>query len=608
MLRTFATHKIRTQSELSSCLWNFSTLPEDGSEPTKLRVIVPGCWEKYPDTRAYRGKACYERDFQASGNIRLEFKGVSHTAEVFVDGLQVAGHYNAYTPFSAVVRDLAPGRHCLRVLVDNSFGSQSALHVENDYQTYGGITRAVALEELGEIYVTTLQATPVKKEGRWHVQIRAGVRNLGTEFFRGQVRFCIGRAGEGEAGADLTPEKARGEKATAGCLGGEQESAGGCQPGAQEKATAGHRPGERESAAVCPLEVAGDGETLLHAELCCPDAEEWNPESPNLYTVSAVVENEAGEAVDDLIDRFGFREVRTEGKDILLNGKKLRIRGFCRHEDHPQFGCALPIAAMEQDLLLLRDLGANSVRTSHYPNDEIFLDLCDETGMLVWEENHARGLSEEAMRNPNFERQCEDCIREMIGAHYNHPSIYIWGILNECASHTEYGRSCYEKQLSLIRSLDQSRPRSFASCQFKTDLCFGLVDVVSYNIYPLWYHNTPADEYLADLYNWVQEQTEGAGKPFLITEIGAGAVYGCRTPDRVKWSEEYQAEALEKQLRAVLSHEDVSGVYVWQFCDCRVCDSWFYTRPRTMNNKGIVDEYRRPKLSYGTVRRIFREA
>ena len=308
-----------------------------------------------------------------------------------------------------------------------------------------------------------------------------------------------------------------------------------------------------------------------------------------------------------MIDRFGFREVRVEGKDILMNGQKLRIKGFCRHEDHPQFGCALPPQAMWQDLLQMRELGANSVRTSHYPNDEIFLDLCDETGMLVWEESHARGLSEEAMRNPNFERQCEDCIREMIQAHYNHPSIYIWGILNECASHTEYGKSCYEAQLSLIRSLDKTRPRSFASCQFKRDLCFGLVDVVSYNIYPLWYHDTPADEFLADMYDWIQEGSEGAGKPFLITEVGAGAIYGYRTPEKVKWSEEYQAQAIEKQLTAILSHGGTSGVYLWQFCDCRVCDSWFSTRPRTMNNKGIVDEYRRPKLSFETVKRIYRE-
>lgn len=577
MLRTFATHKIRPQTELSSCLWDFSTMPEGGQEPVRLKALVPGCWEAYPETRKYRGKACYERDFQASGNIRLEFKGVSHTATVYVDGEQAACHYNAYTPFQAVVRGLAPGIHHLKVCVDNSFDSRSALHVENDYQTYGGITRAVALEELGQVYVTSLQVTPVKRDGCWYAQVEARVRNLEEEPFAGRVRFIVERPAEaGSAGA-----------------------------GALERAD-GKGPAEAGNAAFSALELAGGEEGVLSAEIRCAEAEEWMPEHPVLYTIRALVENGQGEAVDDLIDRFGFREVRTEGKDILLNGEKLRIKGFCRHEDHPQFGCALPLAAMEQDLLLMRDMGANSVRTSHYPNDEIFLDLCDERGMLVWEENHARGLSEEAMRNPNFERQCEDCIREMIGAHYNHPCIYIWGILNECASHTEYGKSCYEKQLALIKSLDRTRPRSFASCQFKTDICFGLAEVVSYNIYPLWYHDTPADEYLADLYDWVQRETEGAGKPFLITEVGAGAIYGCRTPDRVKWSEEYQAEALEKQLGAVLSHEGVSGVYIWQFADCRVCDSWFHGRPRTMNNKGIVDEYRRPKLSYETVKNRFR--
>lgn len=559
MLRMFATHEIRPQKELSSCRWDFATMPEEGKEPVRMKAMVPGCWENCPDTRSYRGKACYERDFEAAGNIRLEFKGVSHTAEVYVDGEKVAFHYNAYTPFSAVVKGLAPGTHSLKVCVDNSFNSSSALHVENDYQTYGGITRAVALEELKNIYATRLHVTPIKKDGCWHAQAEVCVKNLEQQAFGGQLRLTVVSAGVTEASA------------------------------------------------VCPFETAGGEETVLHADITCADAAEWSPETPVLYTIRAVVEDRTGEAVDDLIDRFGFREVQVAGKDILMNGEKLRIKGFCRHEDHPQFGCALPLAAMQQDLLLMRDMGANSVRTSHYPNDELFLDLCDETGMLVWEENHARGLSEEAMRNPNFERQCEDCIREMIGAHYNHPSIYIWGILNECASHTEYGKSCYEKQLSLIRSLDQSRPRSFASCQFKTDLCFGLVDVVSYNIYPLWYHDTPVEEYLADLYDWVQTQTEGAGKPFLITEVGAGAIYGYRTPEKVKWSEEYQAETLEKQLKAILAHAGISGVYIWQYCDCRVCGSWFYGRPRTMNNKGIVDEYRRPKLAYGVVREIYQK-
>lgn len=553
MIRAFDTHRVRKTQELSGSLWDFATLPREG-EPVRLKMPVPGCWQNEPETLAWRGRAKYEKKFAASGNVRLEFKGVSHTARVLVDGEMVKEHYNAYTPFSVVLKKLPAGEHMLEVLVDNSFGPDSALHVPNDYQTYGGITRPVALEELAGQYVSCMHFTPSLQDGKWYASVEASVENLEGVPFEGRLELLL----DG-----------------------------------------------REFASV-PVRLEAEEKAMLTVpQTPWPDAEAWCPENPRLYLLSAVLYGEGGEAKDDLIDRVGFREVRTRGKDILLNGQKLQIRGFCRHEDHPQFGCSLPWAAMCRDLSLMRDLGANSVRTSHYPNDELFLDLCDETGMLVWEENHARGLSEEGMRNPNFERQCEDCIREMIGAHFNHPSIYIWGILNECASHTQYGRECYQKQLELIRSLDHTRPRSFASCQFKTDICFDLVDVVSYNIYPLWYHDTPVDVYLKDLYGWVQEETGGSGKPFLITEVGAGAIYGYRTPEKVKWSEEYQAQALEKQLSAILSQEGCSGVYIWQFCDCRVCDSWFHIRPRTMNNKGVVDEYRRPKLAYETVKKMF---
>lgn len=98
------------------------------------------------------------------------------------------------------------------------------------------------------------------------------------------------------------------------------------------------------------------------------------------------------------------------------------------------------------------------MRTTHYPNDELFLDLCDEMGILVWEENHARGFVTEEMKRPHFEEQCEDTIREMIRAHYNHPSIYIWGILNECGSDSEFGRACYDAQFQLIRKWTRAVP------------------------------------------------------------------------------------------------------------------------------------------------------
>ena len=187
-------------------------------------------------------------------------------------------------------------------------------------------------------------------------------------------------------------------------------------------------------------------------------------------------------AVDDLIDRVGFREVKVSGKDILFNGKKVIIKGVNRHEDYAEFGCAIPIEAMYRDIEIIKSLGANCVRTCHYPNDELFLDLCDENGILVWEEAHARGLKEKQMKHKNFDQQSADCIREMIENHINHPSIFVWGILNECVSNTEFGRSCYAKQFELFKRLDSSRPVSFASLEahIGSDLCLDL-----WILYPL---------------------------------------------------------------------------------------------------------------------------
>lgn len=551
MIRTFCTHEIRKVRELSGSLWEFSPCTGDLAG-RKYRTAVPGCWESMPDFSSYRGVGVFSREIETEGAFRLVFKGVSHTARVCLDGREIGSHYNAYTPFAVAVTDVMAGRHLLEVYVDNTFGEASALHIPNDYMSYGGISRGVLLEELTDTYIEYIHAVPFMEKDGWKALVSVKVKNWSAA---GKAcRLYLDLAGIASEAMELTLE-------------------------------------------------AG-GEKTVDFQLSAAEAEAWEIKNPKLYTVRATLSDENG-AFDDQIDRMGFREIRTEGKDILLNGKKLRIRGFCRHEDHPMFGCALPYAAIQQDLETAMDLGANAIRTAHYPNDELFLDLCDEQGILVWEENHARGLTLEHMQNPNFERQAETCIEEMITAHINHPSVIIWGILNECASDTEYGYECYKKQYDLIKHMDFSRPRSSASCKFKTDICFGLPEIVSYNLYPEWYHETPASEYVKDIYDWVQRESEGSGKPFLVTEIGAGAIYGFRSHTLCKWSEEYQAKALEDQITAVLEQEGCSGIFIWQLCDVRVSDEWFASRPRTMNNKGIVDEYRRRKLAYDVVKRIY---
>ena len=208
------------------------------------------------------------------------------------------------------------------------------------------------------------------------------------------------------------------------------------------------------------------------------------------------------------------------------------------------------------------------------------------------------------MRHPNFRKQSLDCLDEMVKNHYNHPCIFTWGILNECASETTYGREVYQEQYDRLRMLDDSRPLTSATCKHFTDICLDLPDIVSVNIYPGWYFDEPTAVYLQKEYEWVQS-TAGKGKPFLISEIGAGAISGYRASHRPKWSEERQSDILKEQLTAVLNFEQASGVFIWQFCDGRVPDECFYGRPGSKNNKGIVDEYRRKKLSFETVKEIF---
>ncbi len=555
MIRTFKTHDVRKQMELTESLWEFEPCAGNYAGQ-KFPVAVPGCWESHPLFADYRGEGIYRKTFQAQGNVRIECKGVSHTATVYLDGHEIGHHYNAYTPFSVVVSDLEPDRHMLEIKADNRFHKDSALHVPNDYMSYGGISRGVVVEELSDLYLEYVHVKTYRENEQWHVQVKAAVNVL-----------KIGQNDE----EDITIQ-------------------------GKIKDTA--------------FEWKLTDTAKKHYEFCTDlkidGIEEWSPETPVLYQVELQMLRE-DEVIDDLIERFGFREICVQGKYILLNGKKLRIKGICRHEDHPDYGCALPYQTIYNDLVLIRQMGANSIRTAHYPNDEIFLDLCDELGILVWEENHARGLEEDRMKHPLFEEQAEQVIREMIFYHYNHPCIFIWGILNECASETLFGRSCYEKQFRLIREMDDSRPCTFASCKFFGDICFDLPDVISCNLYPRWYVDKPVRDYLNEVYDWIVEDGNGKGKPFIVSEIGAGGLYGCHNAYHGKWTEEYQADALSEQVSECLKFSESMGVYIWQFCDVRVSSEWFAGRPREMNNKGVVDEYRRPKAAYGRVKEIFEQ-
>ena len=548
MYRLFNTHNIRRVREAGG-LWDFRV--ENGSYSGKL--AVPSCFEVIPALAAYKGRAEYRKSFELCGNVRLTFKGVSHTARVFVDGAPVCEHYNAYTEFSADLT-LEKGQHEIVVEVDNSYSDASALHVENDYYTYGGIIRPLLIEELSTAVINYIHITPRLTESGWCATVTSEIESKSKERAEYTLRYSL----------------------------------------------AGKPIGEKK------LTLAPDEKITLTESYSFRDVTPYTPEEPKLYELSATL-YDGERAVDDLIDRVGFREIKTEGKKLLLNGKPYRLLGFNRHEDYNSLGSSIPLQAMMRDLALIKESGANSIRTCHYPNDELFLDLCDEMGILVWEEAHARGLNEKQMSNPCFIPQSLKCIEEMITHHYNHPAIFCWGLLNECVSDTEFGRECYITLLDRIRSLDQSRPRTFASNKHFKDICFDTEELVSINMYPLWYtfFETESTKRMLDKLKDHVEETGNSHKPFIVSEIGAGGIYGYRAESACKWSEERQAQILDAQLTDVLADPDVTGVFIWQFSDVRVDESWFNSRPRSMNNKGVVDEYRRRKLAFEVVKRHF---
>lgn len=176
MIRTFSTHKIRKQKELTGCLWDFS--PCQG--PLKgihYPVFTPCCFENHPDFSNYQGEGDYTTSFQSNGPVRLVFKGVSHTATIFLDGREIAHHYNAYTPFDVILPDLSSGLHTLTVRADNRFSPKSALHIPNDYMSYGGVSRPVVLEEISSVYLKWIHVTPFKKE-QWNAKIEILLENI----------------------------------------------------------------------------------------------------------------------------------------------------------------------------------------------------------------------------------------------------------------------------------------------------------------------------------------------------------------------------------------------------------------------------------------------
>jgi beta-glucuronidase len=556
-MRYFDAH-IRRQVETLDGVWDFAFLGDVNPAEIDLSIIifadrmaVPGCFDATPKYAGQRGLTAYRTMITIVDPVpyRLVFNSVHHWCRIFINGKKLCDHAGGFTRFNVDLPVQEADEVELIVLVDNRFDAERCpLHMPHfDWYQFGGISRSVELHRLGDMWIEALQAVT-----EW----------IDPPALRVTVRCQALAAGPTNLLISVD--------------------------------------GQVKVHEIIALEL-GVGKIERLIEL--PEASLWSPEEPNLHLLEVRLGN------DDFRTRIGLRQVKVSGRQILINERPVHFLGFNRHEAHPEFGHALPDQVIVSDVQQLRDMGCNFVRGSHYPQDERFLELCDEAGICVWDEVTGWQQTAQHLTNERFISAQSANLEEMVSMAQLHPSVIFYGILNESDSQDPASRRTYARLLGQLRELDPTRLVTFATHHVFEDLCLDMADIISVNCYPGWYQSE-----IEDIPGYLDQVTQhldaiGSGnKPVILSEIGAAAVPGWRDWNEERWSEQYQARLLEKVIRHLFIDRDrFAGLSIWQFCDMRTGGGLprILTRARGYNNKGVLDEYRRPKMAYEVVQKLF---
>ncbi|KAH7353179.1 glycoside hydrolase superfamily [Pyrenochaeta sp. MPI-SDFR-AT-0127] len=309
-------------------------------------------------------------------------------------------------------------------------------------------------------------------------------------------------------------------------------------------------------------------------DISIPAVQLWQPGAAYLYKVSIKLRSCNDDSTLDVYHiSTGVRTVEVRGSQFLINNKPFYFTGFGKHEDTPIRGKGHDPAYMVHDFELMRWIGANSFRTSHYPYAEEVLDYADRQGIVVIDETAA-----------------------------NHACVVMWSIANEPASHEDGAREYFEPLVLTTRKLD-ARPICFANFGLATsekDQISNMFDVLCLNRYYGWYESC-GDLKLAeielekDLLGWQQKY----GKPMVITEYGADTIAGLHSAALTPWSEEFQATLLDMYHRVFERVDSVVGEQVWSFSDFQTSQHVFRVDG---NKKGIFTRDRRPKAAAQVLR------
>lgn len=515
---------------------------------------VPGDWNtQRPELLYYEGTIWYRRKFEyklrpsgpgeGAARVFLHFGAANYEAHVWLNGEPVGSHVGGFTPFQfEITKQVKDGGNSLVVKVNNTRRSDAVPMAMTDWWNYGGLTRRVLLIETPQTFV---------RDYAMHLDAKD------PDAIVGWVQLN----GGGRAGQRVRIEV----------------------------------PGLNRSVDVV-ADAAG------RASFRIPDAkpERWSPENPKRYRVLLSV----GE--DSVEDEIGFRTIDVVGRDILLNGKPIFLRGICLHEERPtDGGRAFNREHAETQLAWAKELNCNFVRFAHYPHNEAMVRAAERMGLLVWAEIPVYwgiAFDNEAVY-ANAERQLTD----MIQRDRNRACVAMWSVANE-TPRTDARLHFLKRLIDAAHRLDPKRPVTAAlETHYKdkhtieiNDPLGAYLDILGCNEYIGWYDGAPAK---ADGLRW----TSVYDKPLVISEFGAGAKFGRHGETDVRWTEEYQADVFRHQTKMLDRIDFLRGVSPWILKDFRsprrllpgVQDNW--------NRKGLVSEKGERKQAFEVLKKWYAE-
>jgi beta-galactosidase len=547
------------------------------------RLDLPHTWNQFDATDNNPGyrrdESWYKKeleipDLRQNETVILYFEGVNISCDIYVNGKSAGGHIGGYVGFRIdITPHVIPNKNNrIVVRVDNSIDRNIIPSQKSDFFIFGGITRDVWLEILPPVYIKNVQiSTPQVSGDNAQTSISLDIHSKSPENIQSKIKLT------------LTDPK--------GKIVAQNEI--------QKNITPGENPFK--------ISLPPISNPML-----------WSPDSPSLYTLHMTATSES--SVDAIREKIGYRWFEfAEHGPFYLNGERLLLRGTHRHEEFAGYGNALPNSLHRQDMIMIKEMGANFVRLAHYPQDPEVYRACDELGLLVWDElPWCRG----GVGGTVWKKHTLRLLKEQIKQNYNHPSIILWSLGNEMYWESDFDnggnidslRSFLIELNDLAHELDPGRKTALRKFYDADDI----VDVFSPSIWAGWYSGVYKS------YEKALTKARDKYKRLIHTEYGGSSHVGRHTENPITgegtikddewaekpnmigikkissdgdWSENYIVDLFDWHLQVSEQLDWFAGNAQWAFKD-------FGTplRPENaipyINQKGLVDREGKPKDAY----------